>query len=115
MRTWGRAGYPDGSRGPWVEVSTDANGLNDAVMVTTLAQTLQLNLGESPFFANYGIPAHPAVIQQIFPDFYVARTQQQFSGFFAALTVAKLAGRTPHYRINVTTQLGAKISMAIPI
>ena len=55
MRTYGRVYAEDGSY-TWVEVSTDANGFDDMVMLTTLAQVLKLNLGESPFYANFGIP-----------------------------------------------------------
>jgi hypothetical protein len=45
-----------------VEVTTDANGYNDAVYLTTLSQVLKLNLGESPFYANYGIPQYQSVL-----------------------------------------------------
>ena len=55
----------------WVEVSTDANGYNDAVWLTTLAQVLQLGLNESPFYGNYGIPAQQSAVTQVFPDYYV--------------------------------------------
>jgi hypothetical protein len=96
MRSYGRV-YPrdsngviiPGSKGVWVEVDTDASGDSTAVYLTTLCQVLQLNLNESPFYANYGIPAHPAVIQQIFPDYFIWQTQRQFSPYFASLIVAK--------------------------
>ena len=78
MRTFGRvyALNKDGSRQKpqppgypyWQQVSTDANGYNDAVQLTTLCQVLQLNLGESPFYANFGIPAVPTIVQQVQPD-----------------------------------------------
>lgn len=115
MRTYGRITNADGTK-TWVEVQTDANGYNDYVMITTLAQVLLLNLGESPFYANYGIPAKPSVVQQVFPDFYVARTQQQFAPNFASLIVTKLNSPTPTYDINVTTNQGVKPNMsAVPI
>lgn len=114
MRTWGRV-YSDPDTWTWVEVSTDDQGFNDYVYITTLVQTLLLNLGESPFYADYGIPAQPAVIQQIFPDFYVAMTQQQFAPFFAALTVAKVDAAYPSYRINITTQQGVRVNAEVPI
>ena len=41
----------------WVVVETDANGFNDLVYFSNLLQVLQLGLGESPFFSNFGIPA----------------------------------------------------------
>lgn len=108
MRTYGRL------NGRWVEVSTDANGFNDAVYLTTLIQCLKLNLGESPFYANYGIPAHPSVVQQVFPDFYVAQTQQQFAPYFASLLIAKQNAPTPTYQINVTTHQGGRVATSIP-
>lgn len=114
MRTYGRVKNPDGTL-RWVVVSTDPDGSNDYVWLTTLAQCLLLNLGESPFYGNSGIPAQQSVIQQIFPDFYVSLTQQQFAPHFAALTVAKLAGTTPHYRVNATTHQGVKHAGEIAI
>jgi hypothetical protein len=114
MRTYGRV-YNTDETYRWVEVDTDANGYNDAVYLTTLVQVLKLNLGESPFYANYGIPAHPSVVQQVAPDLYVALTQKQFSAYFASLIIAKSPLPTPTYEINITTHLGAKISASIPV
>ena len=105
---------PDGTKS-WVEVQTDASGANDYVWITTLIQCLKLNLGESPFYADYGIPAKPSVVQQVFPDFYVARTQQQFASKFANLVVAKQPSTTPTYTINVTTNNGVKIASSIAV
>src|SRR5690242_18433303 len=101
MRIYGRITNPDGSKA-WVKVSTDANGSSDMVYLTNLAQVLLLNLGESPFYANYGIPAHPSVVSQVFPDFYVAYTQQKFAQYFASLLVSKQPLPDPTYTINVT-------------
>jgi len=103
------AGYPY-----WVEVDTDANGFNDAVWLTTLCQVLKLNINESPFWGNYGIPAQQAIVQQVFPNFYVERTQQQFSQYFASLiisndTAANVEGQpVPAYNVFVVTNYGAK-------
>lgn len=113
MRTYGRINQVDGKGGIWVEVDTDANGFDDAVWLTTMIQCLKLNLGESPFYANYGLPAHPAVVQQVFPDYYVALTQKQFAPHFASLIIAKQPGRTPTYQVNITTQQGSKVIMTV--
>jgi hypothetical protein len=102
VRTYGR----DSVTRQWAIVETNAQGFDDAVWITTLVQTLRLNLGESPFFANYGIPAHPSVVQQIFPDYYVAFTQQQYAPHFASLLVTKVPGPAPVYSISVTTEQG---------
>ena len=113
MRTYGRIN--SGGTLVWQEVDTDASGNNDLVYLTTLAQTLKMNLGESPFFANYGIPARESVIQQIFPDYYVSITQQQFAPYFASLLVARTSTNPPTYRVNVTTHQGVKLNASIPV
>lgn len=112
MRTWGRVG----NTGEWLEVTTDASGYNDAVWITTLAQVLLLNRGESPFFGNYGIPAQQNVITQLFPDWYVSETRGQFAGYFAALALRKIADPDPRYEFDVTTNQGfAYPTIEVPI
>jgi hypothetical protein len=117
MRTYGRVHKPDGTKGPWQIVLTDANGMNDHVMLTTLAQVLRLNLGESPFYANYGIPARASVMAMIHPDYNVAFTQQAFADQFASLTISKrvIEDNSPIYDIYVLTKVGVKLNVAIPI
>lgn len=114
MRTYGRISNSDGTQ-TWVEVETDAAGRNDMVWLTTLCQALKLNLNESPFYANYGIPQKQAVIQQVWPDFNVALTQQLFSQYFASLIVAKQDSTTPTYRVNVTTNQGVVLDLDVPV
>lgn len=99
----------------WVEVSTDANGFDDAVWLTTLAQVLQLGLNESPFFGNYGIPAQQSVVTQIFPDYYVTLTQQNFSQYFLALLVSKVQSLNPTYSVNATANPGAILMNPVPV
>lgn len=134
MRTYGRipvfipgtdvqAKDPDTGRPEtkWIQIDTTPSGLNDYVYLTTLIQVLKLELGESPFYANHGIPAKPSLVQQIAPDFYVMRTQTQFANQFASLTVARIppadgAPRdTPTYNIAVTTNEGLKLSYSVQI
>lgn len=109
MRTYGRV------NGIWEQVNTDANGYNDAVYLTTIAQVLNLNLGESPFYANYGIPAHESVVANVFPTYYVYRVQQQFTDFFTSLTIQQLAQPYPAYNVNAVTQSGSSLVMQVPI
>lgn len=114
MRTWGRIADSSGNLTKWVEVSTDANGKNDMVYLTALAQALQLVLGESPFYANYGLPAFQTIVTQVFPDYYVMQTQAQFAPFFASLTVSRASGYTsPTYNIQAITHSGAIINSVI--
>lgn len=135
MRTWGRvpidgdssaigsfiigmsgigAPAPKGSY-VWVEVATDENGYNDQVMLTTLAQVLQMGLNESPIFGSYGIPAQQSVVTQILPDYYVTLTQQNFSQFFLALIVNRQSAIDPTYAINATANPGAQLMSPVPI
>jgi hypothetical protein len=116
MRVYGR--IPNGSGGlTWVVVSTASDGTNDLVYVTALCQCLLLNLYESPFYAQNGIPANQSVIQQVYPDYYVALTQQAFSPYFAALQISRQASITPTYQVSVTTHQGVQINanIAVPI
>lgn len=122
MRTYGRVRdpktgefVPDPVTGMlWRVVETDANGFNTDVWLTTLCQVLLLNLGESPFYANYGIPAQPTIVSQVQPDFYVSRTQAQFAQYFAALLVTKQQSDPPTYLINVTTAQGSRTVVEVP-
>lgn len=104
MRTYGRD-----QNGNWVEVTTDANGFDDAVWLTTLIQNLRLAPQESPFFADHGIPAQASVIQQILPTYYVNRIQQQFAQYFSSLQIALIDNDPPVYNISVITKSGSKI------
>lgn len=113
MRTYGRIFNSDGTY-TWQVVQTDPNGSNDKVRLTTLCQVLKLNLGESPFYAQYGISAQQSVIQQLWPDYDVARTQQQFAGYFAALLIGRAPGaQTPTYNVNVTANNGTQIKTQV--
>lgn len=115
MRTYGRINQVDGTGGQWVEVSTTPQGFDDQVYLTTLVQVLKLNLGESPFYANYGIPAYQSVMQQVIPDFYVTYTQQQFAQYFASLIVSKRPTFQPTYDIRVTTNQGDRIDATVQV
>jgi hypothetical protein len=114
MRTYGRVSFEDGTR-RWVEVDTDSQGFNDLVWITTMAQCFYLSPGESPFFAQYGIPAVQSVRSQVPPDFYVSRMQSLFAPHFASLIVSRLPNRpatlkeapVPTYQVGVVTHQGA--------
>jgi hypothetical protein len=117
MRTWGRVGQVNGVGGTWTEVSTDpVTGDSSYVWLTTLIQVLKLGRNESPFYANYGIPAQQSVVQQLFPDLFVALTQQQFAVYFASLIISKQPAYTvqgvayPNYSVNVTLLNGSPIN-----
>jgi hypothetical protein len=100
----------------WEVVETGADGSNDMVNLVWLIQVLLLLLGESPFYAQYGIPAKQSVEQQQAPDFYVSRVQQQFAPYFAALIITRTQGPpdNPTYLVNVTLHNGQKYSIGVP-
>jgi hypothetical protein len=115
MRVYGRTTDELGNKS-WFVVQTDAAGNNEYVYATALVQVLKLNLGESPFYGNYGIPAKQSIIQQIAPDFYIAFTQQQYSKYFASLIIYKLPTTfppKPTYNVSVLTFAGTKFQVAI--
>jgi hypothetical protein len=113
MRTYGRV------NGKWVVVTTDAQGNNDAVWLTTLAQVCNLEPGEDPFWGNYGIPGQASQQSQIPPDQYVALTQQQFSPYFISLILSRQAARQsapPTYNFVAMLHNGVTISNAqVPV
>jgi hypothetical protein len=98
-----------------VVVQTDSTGSDDYVWLTTLCQNLKLNLGESPFYADRGIPAQRAVIEQVFPDYYVNLNQQYFASYFASLSIAKQASSTPTYNINAVLNNGTKLQTTVAV
>jgi hypothetical protein len=107
---------PTSTGSQWVEIDTDANGYNDNVYLTTLGQCLNLNLGESPFFANYGIPQQQTIVTQVFPDYYMMQTQTQFAPFFASLIITRAPNANPPtYNVTALTHSGAVINKAIAI
>lgn len=113
MRTWGRT-YDANGNPSWVQVDTDANGYDDNVYLTTLAQVLKLNTGESPFYAAYGIPQYQTIMTQVFPDYYVMMVQAQFAGFFASLSIVrKSATYPPVYDVTAVTHAGAILTASI--
>jgi hypothetical protein len=108
MRTYGRD-----PTGAWIEVDTTPDGLNDAVFITTLIQNLKLELGESPFYGDFGIPGEQAVAQQVFPDFYVSLTQQRFSPYFSSLVIARTVDDPPTYKVSLITNQGVKLTTEV--
>lgn len=114
MRTYGRTADLLGNR-TWVQVDTDAAGNDDAVNLTALAQTLQLNVGESPFFANTGIPQYQSVMTQVFPDYYAMLIQSEYSPYFTSLTIARVPNTDkPEYTIDARTHHGAVLLDPVP-
>lgn len=118
MRTWGRV-LQNGAL-VWQLIQTDpATGLNDLVWLTTLCQALKLNLNESPFNATLGIPQQQSVMQQIYPDYYVALIQQKFAPYFALLQITRTTsppGSTSvTYSVTVITNQGLVLNAMVQV
>lgn len=111
MRTWGRQTI-NGVK-TWVEISTDANGNNDYVWLETLIQCIKLNLGESPFWSNYGIPVQQSIVTQVIPDYYMLLLQEQFSQYFAKLSIVRTGSNPPLYEISAMTNNGVIIPAVV--
>lgn len=88
MRVWGRT-YDALGNGKWVAVETDAKGFDDYPLITALVQAIRLNLNESPFWGQFGLPAHQAVLQQTPPDYNMQFIATYFSQFFASLIISR--------------------------
>lgn len=100
MRTWGR--ITKDNKKFWIEVKPDMDEDASYFWLTTLIQTLKLNLGESPFYINWGIPAQQSIMTQIYPDYYVNQIQSQFAPYFASLTIIRVENTlNPTYNVNV--------------
>jgi len=113
MRIYGRTTDELGNK-TWVDVTTDAKGYNDDVYLTALAQDLQLNLGESPFYAGYGIPSFQSLVTQVYPDYYAMIAQSQYSPYFASLTIARVPLTTPpEYNVTAITNRGSVLGATI--
>lgn len=100
MRTWGR--IMENGQKKWIKVEPDANGDASYFWLTNLIQTLKLNLGESPFYANVGIPAQQSIMTQIYPDYYVTQIQRQFAPYFASLIINRVENtQNPTYNLTI--------------
>ena len=95
----------------WVEVTPDANGNTDYIYITALLQCFRLNLGESPFWSNFGIPAKISIQTQTPPSYYISFIQTYFSQFFASLIIAKQPtspnATTPIYNVYIVRKNGS--------
>ncbi|MDI2113089.1 hypothetical protein [Commensalibacter nepenthis] len=109
MRIYHKVRNEDTGKEEWLVLTSD-----DDVYVYWLIQVLRLVLGESPFYSTYGIPAVETIATNIYPDYYVALVRDQFSPYFASLTITRVTQeRDPIYNVNVLTNNGRQINQII--
>lgn len=119
--TWIYGGVSDTQSYSWTEVDTDANGYNDEVMLTAFCQVLQLQPGESPFYAQYGVPSIQAVQSQIYPTANVYYMQQLYAPNFIALSVSPTTAKDtdkstyPVYNVVAVANSGAILTATVAI
>lgn len=113
MRVWGRTYNEDGTY-QWVAVVTDANGDNSNCYLTALCQAIKLNLNESPFYANTGIPQVQTIATQVFPDLYLSQIQRQYAQYFASLAIVRVQGSNPpQYNVTAVCFSGAILNTTV--
>lgn len=111
-RVWGRETASDGTRS-WVAFETDSSGSDDCPNFIWLQQALLLNLNESPFYADWGIPVQQTLATSVYPDYYTAKTQQRFSQYFPSCSIARVSSSDVAYSVNITTKTGIKVSQTL--
>lgn len=110
-RVWGRVAS-NGTR-KWQAFETDSNGYDDAPNIIWLQNALLLNLNESPFYADWGIPIQQTLATSVFPDYYTSKTQQRFSAYFPSVVITRVSASDLSYSVNITTKTGYKVSQRI--
>lgn len=98
--------YARDDNGVWRQITDD-----EEAAIETLVNCLKLGLGESPFYANYGIPFFDAIETQVEPSVYVNRLREKFLGWFASIEIKIID--TASYEIDVMTIKGKRYGFTI--
>ncbi|QCE32947.1 hypothetical protein FAI41_04685 [Acetobacteraceae bacterium] len=94
-RIWARTGKPDqNGKRQWISVS------NNTAILTWLQQAVLLQLGESPFWVDWGLPVIGALTQGIYPDLYIQKTKERFQPYFLNININRTVPDTPEDQIN---------------
>lgn len=72
MKIWTRKWQEDGTR-KWIEVT------GNQAIIAWLQNVLLLQLGEEPFYADWGIPVTQTLANRYWPDYYLNLIQQRFA------------------------------------
>lgn len=111
-RVWGRVHNSDGTR-TWEAYETATDGSDDMPNFIWMQNVLLLWLNESPFYSNWGVPVQKTLATQVFPDYYMALTQQRFSQYFASCIITRLTQTAPSYRVSIVTKTGIKVDQTL--
>ncbi|KMQ89824.1 hypothetical protein RF55_10509 [Lasius niger] len=96
-RVWARTGQPDqdGKR-KWISVS------DNTAILTWLQQAVLLQLGESPFWVDWGLPVIGFLSQGIYPDLYMQKTKERFQPYFLNVNINRNIPDNPEDQIAYT-------------
>jgi hypothetical protein len=79
--------------------------------VTIVKHELQLRVGESPFFADAGIPAEDSIITQQEPDYFVNQVKARYQSKFNRFDISKISGNPLVYNIALTTKNNQTVNL----
>ncbi|UMM63143.1 hypothetical protein [Aristophania vespae] len=82
MRVWTRQFQSDGTR-KWVAVT------GNQAIIAWLQNNLLLQLGESPFYADKGLPVTQSLISRIWPDYYLNQLQEFFRDYVSTIQITR--------------------------
>lgn len=111
-RVWGRVHNANGTR-TWNAYETSDSGSDDMPNFIWLQNVLLLQLNESPFYSDWGVPVHKTLATQIFPDYYMSLTQQRFAQYFASCIITRVATDQPEYQVSIVTKTGIKVDQTL--
>jgi len=81
------------------------------IWVTIVKHELQLRVGESPFFADAGIPAEDSIITQQEPDYHVNNVKRRYEAKFRRFDIVKRSIVPLIYDIALTTRNGDNVTL----
>lgn len=113
MRIYHKIKDENTNRTKWI-IITDP----DEIYVFWLIEVLRLILGESPFSADWGIPATETIATNIYPDYYVSIVKEKFAPYFQYLSIERLdhnVDRAVVYKVEIIKLNGQSVSENIKV
>ena len=115
MRVYGRTidnTRPNANFYKWQVVQDD----DDNIRLTHLIQVLQMDIQESPFYSNWGMPVANALITGVLSDVAINNTINQFAQYFAALQITRGISNDPkeiYYQVDVVLKNGKNVTLDV--